>query len=206
PQGQNPQGQNPQGQNPQGQNPQGQNPQGQNPQGQNPQGQPQQGQGRPGPGLRQEQPSSEQQTTEQQTTERGGRAAPSSPERQPGPFTGDFREWSESMRDIEEMVGDPEFRNRANAIRDRVREMRAEMKKHASGPKWNLIEDLVAEPMRELNRDVRSELLRRTAEKNELVPIDRDPVPEQFSDAVKQYYENLGRVRPTGSTSVGGKP
>ena len=70
--------------------------------------------------------------------------------------------------------------------------MRAEMKRHGEPPKWELVEDLIAEPLRELKKEVRAELLRRTASKNELVPIDRDPVPAEFADAVQRYYENLG--------------
>ena len=96
------------------------------------------------------------------------------------------------MRDVEEMVGDPDLRARANSIRDRVRQMRTDMNRHGEAQKWELVEDLVAEPLRELKQEVRAELLRRTASKNELVPIDRDPVPAQFTDAVRRYYENLG--------------
>ena len=103
------------------------------------------------------------------------------------------------MRDVEEMVGDADLRARANTIRDRVRQMRAEMKRHGEPPQWGLVEDLIAEPLRELKQEVRAELLRRTASKNELVPIDRDPVPAEFSDAVRRYYENLGSVDPDGS-------
>lgn len=109
-----------------------------------------------------------------------------------GPITGDFREWSDQMRDVEEMVGDPELRARANTIRDRVREMRAEMNRHGSQPNWRLVDELVAQPLRELKKEVRAELLRRTATKNQLVPIDRDPVPAEFTEAVRRYYENLG--------------
>ncbi|EMI51801.1 hypothetical protein RSSM_06778 [Rhodopirellula sallentina SM41] len=51
---------------------------------------------------------------------------------------------------------------------------------------------MIAEPLRELRRDVREEWMRRSAEKNALVPIDRDPVPDQYSNAVREYYERLG--------------
>ena len=103
------------------------------------------------------------------------------------------------MRDVEEMVGDPELRSQAGAIRDRVRQLRVEMRRHSEEPKWDLIERIVAEPMRELRKEVRAELLRRSASKNALVPIDRDPVPAEFEDAVRRYYENLGAgdVTPT---------
>ena len=111
------------------------------------------------------------------------------------PLTGDFRNWSDELRDVEEMVGDPDLRSRAAQIRDRARQMRAEMERHSKLPQWDLVEELVAQPLRELKRDVKLEYLRRAAEKNALVPIDRDPVPDRFTEAVRQYYENLGSGR-----------
>ena len=112
------------------------------------------------------------------------------------PIAGDgFREWTDRLRDVEEMVEDPEIRSRASRIRDRAREVRLELKRHSKEPQWRLVEKMIAEPLRELKRDVQEELLRRSAEKNALVPIDRDPVPDQFSDAVRKYYENLGSGR-----------
>lgn len=109
------------------------------------------------------------------------------------PITGDdFREWSDRMRDVEEIVDDPELRAEAARIRERARAFRQEYKRHSEEPKWDLIRDMVARPLRELRQEVSEELLRRAAEKNELVPIDRDPVPEQFVEQVRRYYESLG--------------
>jgi hypothetical protein len=34
--------------------------------------------------------------------------------------------------------------------------------------------------------------LRKAGDRNSLVPIDRDPVPGQYSESVRRYYENLG--------------
>ncbi|MGV3483315.1 MAG: hypothetical protein ACO1RT_02720 [Planctomycetaceae bacterium] len=179
-QGQNPQGQNPQGQNPQGQNPQGQNPQGQNPRGQNPQGQIPSGQNsgnrRDGGLLNQ--------------MEQGGGGGLASP------IAGDgFRQWTDGLRDVEEMVGDPVLRSEAAAIRDRARQMRLEMRRHSEPPQWSLVESMIAKPLRELKAKVSEELLRRAADRADPVPIDRDPVPEEFSNAVKRYYESLGSGR-----------
>jgi hypothetical protein len=42
----------------------------------------------------------------------------------------------------------------------------------------------------EVRNRINEELARR--EKDSLVPIDRDPVPQQFSELVRQYYEKLG--------------
>jgi hypothetical protein len=96
---------------------------------------------------------------------------------------------------VEEMVDDPELRSRAARIRDRAREVRIEFKRHSKEPKWAMVEQLIADPLRELKRDVAEELMRRSADKHATVPIDRDPVPGEFVDAVRQYYESLGSGR-----------
>jgi hypothetical protein len=108
---------------------------------------------------------------------------------------GGFREWSDALRDVEEMVGDPTLRSEAAVIRDRARQMRSEMRRHASEPQWELVESMIAKPLRELKMKVSEELLRRTADRAEPVPIDRDPVPDEYSNAVKRYYESLGSGR-----------
>ncbi|MCG8650959.1 MAG: hypothetical protein MI861_14060, partial [Pirellulales bacterium] len=112
------------------------------------------------------------------------------------PLTGEgFRDWSDRLRDVEEMVEDPELRSRAARIRDRARDVRVDFKRHSKTPQWDLVEEMIAQPLRELRRDVAEELLRRSAEKHAQVPIDRDPVPSEFADAVREYYENLGSGR-----------
>jgi hypothetical protein len=42
-----------------------------------------------------------------------------------------------------------------------------------------------------LQQRVSEELLRRTSKKA-LVPLDRDPVPPQYSEKTRRYYERLG--------------
>ncbi len=112
------------------------------------------------------------------------------------PLTGgDYQEWSDRLRDVEEMIDDPQLREQAARIRDRAREIRLDFKRHSKEPQWPLVRKMVAEPLRELRQAVSEELLRRTAQRNEVVPIDRDPVPEQFSDQVRRYYERLGSGR-----------
>jgi hypothetical protein len=70
-----------------------------------------------------------------------------------------------------------------------------EFKRHSKEPQWSLVEKMIAQPLRELKRNVSEELLRRSAEKHAPVPIDRDPVPSEFVDAVREYYESLGSGR-----------
>ncbi|MDA7874717.1 hypothetical protein N9B17_06060, partial [Rhodopirellula sp.] len=103
--------------------------------------------------------------------------------------------WSDRLRDVEEMVDSPELRSEAARIRDRARDVRLEFRRNSKEPQWDLVEKMIAEPLRELKRSVSEELLRRSAEKNAPVPIDRDPVPVEFTDAVQKYYESLGSGR-----------
>jgi hypothetical protein len=72
-----------------------------------------------------------------------------------------------------------------------VRGEREEFRRHAKTPDWNRLKDLVSEPMNELRNRV-AEALRRRESPDSLVPIDRDPVPPQYAEGVRRYYERLG--------------
>jgi hypothetical protein len=128
----------------------------------------------------------------------GGAVAPGNgpledaPERVYSPIAGgDFLNWSDRLRDVEEMVDDPELRAEAARIRDRARSMRADLKRHSSPPNWNLVRVQVAEPLAELSDRVSEELLRRNS-RQAVVPLDRDPVPPRYSEKTRRYYEQLG--------------
>jgi len=110
----------------------------------------------------------------------------------PGPLTGrDFRAWSNRLRDVEEMLTEPDMRNEAARVRDRARQMRAEFVRHGTEPQWDLVQENVLTPLVELRRQV-SDQLAHTTSNEALVPIDRDPVPQQYTEQVRRYFENLG--------------
>jgi hypothetical protein len=112
------------------------------------------------------------------------------------PLTGEnFREWSDQLRDVEEMLDDPELRAEAAEIRDRARGLRVEYKRHSQEPNWDLVRMGVIEPLNDLRDRIAEELIRRQGGEV-LAPIDRDPVPPQFADPVRRYYEELGRGTP----------
>jgi hypothetical protein len=119
--------------------------------------------------------------------DRGGNDNPNSP------FSGDndFVEWSDRLRDVEEIVDDPELRDEAARIRDEARELRKEILGTSASPQWDIIKQKVAQPLTELQNRVAEELLKRTAD-NARVPIDKDPVPTKYETAVRRYYERLG--------------
>jgi len=109
-----------------------------------------------------------------------------------GPLTGeDFRQWSDRLRDVEEVLTRPRLRNEAARIRDRARAIRVEFKRHGKEPKWDLVSQQISKPLTELRKRLADELA--SLESREaLVPIDRDPVPSRFAEQVRRYYENLG--------------
>lgn len=114
-----------------------------------------------------------------------------------GPMTGrDYLQWSDRLRDVEEMVDSEELRKRAAAIRDQARSIRREFKRHGKEPEWDMVSKKIAEPLAELHDLVREELFKLESGESP-VPIDRDPVPERFSDLVEKYYKELGKgLRP----------
>ncbi len=112
--------------------------------------------------------------------------------RQAAPLTGDnFREWSDRLRNVEEMISDPDLRAEAARIRDRARGVRQDVKRHSEPPNWDLVKLRIVTPLAELQQRVVEELLRRS-QPDAMVPIDRDPVPPRFSQQVEKYYEQLG--------------
>lgn len=112
-----------------------------------------------------------------------------------GPIREDgFREWYDRMRAAEDLLDDPKLRAEAARIRDRVRTTREEFKRHAKEPDWKQLQEMVAKPLNEL-RDRVAEEVRKRDTPEALVPIDRDPVPPEFVDGVRRYYERLGSGR-----------
>lgn len=113
-----------------------------------------------------------------------------------GPITGgEYTEWSDRLRDVEEMLDVPELRAEAARIRDRARNARQDLKRHSKEPQWDLVKMEIAGPLVELRTRISEELARRES-KEALVPIDRDPVPTRYSELVRRYYEELGKSEP----------
>jgi hypothetical protein len=109
-----------------------------------------------------------------------------------GPLTGrDYRQWSDRLRDVEEMLNEPELRNDVAEVRDRARAIRAEFTRHGKEPQWNLVTQQITHPLVELRNRI-SEELAKLESKEPMVPIDRDPVPGRYAELVRRYYENLG--------------
>jgi hypothetical protein len=103
-----------------------------------------------------------------------------------------FVDWSDRLRDVEEMIDAPELRTEVARIRDRARAARLDYKRRGQKPDWAVVRLQIATPLAEVRSRIGEELARR--ESNEaVVPIDRDPVPAKFSELVRRYYEQLGK-------------
>ena len=89
------------------------------------------------------------------------------------------------------MVDRPQLRNQIAQARDRARATRAEFKRGAKPPQWDLVQQDILKPLVEVRERIADELSRRESN-DSLAPIDRDPVPNKYSDLVKRYYEKLG--------------
>ncbi len=110
-----------------------------------------------------------------------------------GPLTGeDFRQWSDGLRDVEEMLTEQELRDEAARIRDRARAARAEFVRHGTEPQWDLVRSQIMDPLTELRQQVDKKLARLQSNET-MAPIDRDPVPDRFADLVRAYFESLGQ-------------
>ena len=99
------------------------------------------------------------------------------------------------------MVGDPRLRSQAATIRDRARSVRAEFNRHSKEPNWDMVRDFINRPLFELRDQVAQELLKRESSEA-LVPIDREPVPPEYAEQVRRYYERLGSGRSGGADAV----
>ena len=123
---------------------------------------------------------------------RGGGGSAGGPEEGSGIFSGEgYVNWADRLRNVEEMVDDPALRQQVSSVRDRAREVRIDTKRHSKPPQWDLVQSNILRPMEALRDQIREELARRQSPDN-MIAIDRDPVPGRYSELVRRYYERLG--------------
>lgn len=113
-----------------------------------------------------------------------------------GPLTSaeSFSTWSDRLREVEEMIDLPDLRNDVATARERARQTRIEQRRDLRKPDWAQVRLDILGPLVEVRRQLDDELARRASD-NPLLPIDRDPVPQRYSELVRRYYEQLGRER-----------
>lgn len=110
-----------------------------------------------------------------------------------GSLTGDdFADWTERLRDVEEVLDQPELRNAVAGARERARLFRQEYRRNLKKPDWAVVKADILRPLVEVKAKIGTELSRRQAN-DPLAPVDRDPVPARFAEPVRRYYEDLGK-------------
>lgn len=108
------------------------------------------------------------------------------------PLTGEgFVEWADRLRTVESLLDSPEARERLGSARAQAEELRREYRRNGESPEWEKVEAGVVTPLNAVRNWLREEIARRE-DPATLQPLDRDPVPERFAEAVQKYYESLG--------------
>lgn len=111
-----------------------------------------------------------------------------------GPLTGEeFNQWIEGLRDVEQLVDNPEYRLAVAQAGERARQFRRENRQdELKKPDWTVVKLQILDPLVQVRQRVAEDLARKES-KETLAPIDRDPVPNRFAETVRRYYENLGK-------------
>jgi hypothetical protein len=149
----------------------------------------QSGQGQPGQG----QPGTPSRRTGLASGARLSNGTGSGPNSQEGPLTGsDFRGWSDSLSEVEEMVDNPAIRNDIARVQDRARAVRSEFKNAGKKPDWAVVQSEILSPLVEVRKRIDEELSRKQSDEA-MVPLDRDAIPAKYTELVRKYYENLGK-------------
>lgn len=109
-----------------------------------------------------------------------------------GPISGDdYGEWSDRLSNVEEMIPQDDLRNEVAKVLDEARSMRIDFRRDNQPPTAATINERITNPLIELRQRVSEEIAKLNKE-NPIAPIDRDPVPGEFRDLVRRYYEQLG--------------
>ena len=104
--------------------------------------------------------------------------------------------WSDGLREVEELIDAPTLRNDVARARERARQIRQDYKRNQKKPDWATVRLQVLKPLVEVSNQINEDLARREP-REDLVPIDRDPVPGRYSELVRRYYEQLGKGNST---------
>ena len=90
------------------------------------------------------------------------------------------------------MLDQPDLRQDVASAREAARRARLEFKRNLKKPDWANVRLKVIKPLLEVRNRIAEDLARREPG-TALAPIDRDPVPNRYSELVRRYYEELGK-------------
>ncbi len=112
-----------------------------------------------------------------------------------GPITGNnYVDWTDRLRDVEQAVDSQDVRNQLATVRERVSVYRRAYRDDGRPPSKEELQSKVLDPLALARAWVNQELSR-AEDSHSLAPLDRDPVPDKYSELVRQYYEKLGSAK-----------
>ena len=178
------QGQESQGQESQGQESQGQNPQGQNPMGESASRTPPTNSSPGGDPMRGDANASSAESLLDQWSEYS--AAGGNPL-----VTDSYRGWMDRFRELENLVPAGPLAEEATRIRQRAEALRRDFQRHSKNPDPEEIDELIVKPLSNLARRISAERIRLEGT-DESIRLDKDPVPSEFAEEVREYFQRLG--------------
>ena len=98
------------------------------------------------------------------------------------------------MRDVEQALDPQDLRNELTTVRERASALRAQYRLNGRRPDEKYVREQILEPMTQVRVWLQEEIARQQ-NANSLVPLDRDPVPDNYSELVRKYYEKLGSAQ-----------
>ena len=112
-----------------------------------------------------------------------------------GPITGNgFVNFSDQLRDVQSVLDPADLRNQLATVRDRIAGYRSAYRDRREIPRPDEVRKELLVPLTQVRVWIQEELARQENSAS-LVPLDRDPVPENYSAIVRQYYEKLGSAQ-----------
>jgi hypothetical protein len=102
-----------------------------------------------------------------------------------------YMDWSDRLRDVEQAVDSLDVRNQLATVRERVGVYRGYFRQNGRTVSNEELRNKVLAPLALARQWVADELSRAQNDRS-LVPLDRDPVQDKYSDMVRKYYEKLG--------------
>ena len=100
----------------------------------------------------------------------------------------------EKLDRVEALLEKPQLRAGVARVQQVADDLRSDMKRNATKPSRNEVEQKLLAPLAQLRDAISSELARREGRESD-VPVDRDPVPRKYEASVRRYYEALGGGR-----------
>ena len=103
----------------------------------------------------------------------------------------EFKEMIMELRKVEDMLQNQKLRQKVAGIRDKMRQMEMEKKRHSKKPEKVEVKNTIYSPLVELNKALDEEI-DRLSDTEDKVRVDREPVPSKYKKQVQSYFDKLG--------------